>query len=81
MGPRSMCRNACNTYRLKERTDWHALSKCTLVQLCTEGSCSADQGRVAGAIQPVEEIGQLCRERKAFFHTDAAQAVGKACAQ
>lgn len=33
----------------------------------------------AGAIQPVEEIGALCRERKIFFHTDAAQAVGKVC--
>lgn len=30
-----------------------------------------------GVIQPVEEIGRLCRERKVFFHTDAAQAVGK----
>lgn len=30
-----------------------------------------------GIIQPVEEIGKLCRERKVFFHTDAAQAVGK----
>lgn len=30
-----------------------------------------------GIIQPVEEIGALCRERKVFFHTDAAQAVGK----
>lgn len=30
-----------------------------------------------GVIQPMEEIGKLCRMRKVFFHTDAAQAVGK----
>lgn len=30
-----------------------------------------------GVIQPIEEIGQLCRSKKVFFHTDAAQAVGK----
>lgn len=30
-----------------------------------------------GVIQPIEEIGKLCRSRKVFFHTDAAQAVGK----
>ncbi|TPX73742.1 cysteine desulfurase [Chytriomyces confervae] len=30
-----------------------------------------------GVIQPMEEIGKLCRARKIFFHTDAAQAVGK----
>ncbi|KAF3912578.1 Kynureninase [Orbilia brochopaga] len=30
-----------------------------------------------GVIQPVEEIGRLCRAHKVFFHTDAAQAVGK----
>lgn len=30
-----------------------------------------------GVIQPIAEIGKLCRSRKVFFHTDAAQAVGK----
>lgn len=30
-----------------------------------------------GVIQPMAEIGKLCRSRKIFFHTDAAQAVGK----
>ena len=30
-----------------------------------------------GVIQPMAEIGALCRSRKIFFHTDAAQAVGK----
>jgi cysteine desulfurase len=30
-----------------------------------------------GVIQPLKEIGKLCRSKKVFFHTDAAQAVGK----
>ena len=30
-----------------------------------------------GVIQPMEEIGKLCRSKKVFFHTDAAQALGK----
>jgi cysteine desulfurase len=30
-----------------------------------------------GVVQPIEEIGKMCREKKIFFHTDAAQAVGK----
>lgn len=30
-----------------------------------------------GVRQPIEEIGKICRKRKVFFHTDAAQAVGK----
>ena len=30
-----------------------------------------------GVVQPLQSIGALCRKYKAFFHTDAAQAVGK----
>ena len=30
-----------------------------------------------GVIQPISEIGRLCRSRNVYFHTDAAQAVGK----
>ena len=30
-----------------------------------------------GAIQPVAEIGRICRERGVLFHSDAAQALGK----
>lgn len=30
-----------------------------------------------GVKQPVKEIGHLCRSKSVFFHTDAAQAVGK----
>ncbi len=29
-----------------------------------------------GTVQPIEEIGALCRERKVLFHTDAVQAAG-----
>ncbi|MDY4251300.1 MULTISPECIES: cysteine desulfurase NifS [unclassified Clostridium] len=29
-----------------------------------------------GTIQPIKEIGKICRERKVFFHTDAVQVVG-----
>src|SRR6202163_310191 len=30
-----------------------------------------------GVLQPVAEIGKLCRERGVIFHTDAVQAIGK----
>lgn len=30
-----------------------------------------------GVIQPVEQIGKICRQKGVFFHTDAAQAFGK----
>lgn len=30
-----------------------------------------------GVIQPLEEIGRICRSKGVFFHTDAAQAIGK----
>ena len=30
-----------------------------------------------GIIQPLEQIGQICRNNNVFFHTDCAQAIGK----
>jgi len=30
-----------------------------------------------GTVQPIREVGRLCEERGAIFHTDAAQAAGK----
>jgi cysteine desulfurase len=30
-----------------------------------------------GSLQPIREIGAMCREKGVFFHTDAVQAIGK----
>lgn len=30
-----------------------------------------------GTIQPIEKIGKICKEKKVYFHTDAAQSFGK----
>jgi len=30
-----------------------------------------------GILQPIAEIGQICRDRQVLFHSDAAQAIGK----
>jgi len=30
-----------------------------------------------GTIEPIEEIGKICRQRGVWFHTDAAQSFGK----
>src|SRR3989344_450108 len=30
-----------------------------------------------GTIEPIEEIGKICREEKIYFHTDASQSFGK----
>lgn len=29
-----------------------------------------------GTLQPIAEIGRICRERGVYFHTDAVQAFG-----
>lgn len=31
-----------------------------------------------GVLQPIQEVGALCQDREIIFHTDAAQAIGKA---
>jgi cysteine desulfurase len=55
-----------NLDQLKETID----NKTSIVSVMTANN-------EIGTIQPVEEIGKICREHGVFFHTDAAQAVGK----
>ncbi|XQJ28078.1 cysteine desulfurase, putative [Leishmania guyanensis] len=39
-------------------------------------SCMTAHNEI-GVLQPIREIGALCRSKKVLFHTDAAQALGK----
>ena len=48
-----------------------------IVSLCISFLLSCACNRPAGVVQPMAEIGKLCRSKKVFFHTDAAQATGK----
>lgn len=32
-----------------------------------------------GVVQPLKEIGEICRKNKVFFHSDIAQMLGKVC--
>ncbi len=47
-----------------------AITKGTLVSVMTANN-------EVGTLQPIREIGRICAEKDALFHTDAAQAAGK----
>ncbi len=52
---------------------------CELVAAMRDDTCLVTVMTVnneIGTIQPIAEIGAVCRERGVFFHTDAVQAVG-----
>ena len=53
-----------------------ALIEATLTEETILVSVMAAHNEI-GVIQPVAEIGRICRERGIVFHTDAVQAVGK----
>ena len=51
-----------------------------LEQAITEQTCLISVMAInneIGVIQPLAEIGKICRKHKVYFHTDAAQAFGK----
>lgn len=57
--------------------DLHVLEECLKSHPDTALVSVMAVNNEIGVIQPLKEIGTLCRKYKTFFHTDAAQAVGK----
>uniref|UniRef100_A0A7I4XXR9 cysteine desulfurase n=1 Tax=Haemonchus contortus TaxID=6289 RepID=A0A7I4XXR9_HAECO len=57
------------------RVDLKALQDAITPETCLVSTMTVNNE--IGVIQPIKEIGEICRERKVAFHTDAAQAVGK----
>ncbi|WKX88989.1 hypothetical protein Q1695_008551 [Nippostrongylus brasiliensis] len=57
------------------RVDLKALEQSITPQTCLVSTMTVNNE--IGVIQPIKEIGEICRARKIPFHTDAAQAAGK----
>ncbi|KAJ1351162.1 cysteine desulfurase [Parelaphostrongylus tenuis] len=59
----------------KGRVDLKKLEEAINPQTCLVSAMAVNNE--IGVIQPIKEIGDICREKKVTFHTDAAQALGK----
>jgi hypothetical protein len=46
---------------------------CPVLPACTAQVSVMAVNNEIGVVQPLADIGKLCREKKVFFHTDAAQ--------
>ncbi|KHJ98905.1 aminotransferase, class V [Oesophagostomum dentatum] len=57
------------------RVDLKALEQAITPKTCLVSTMTVNNE--IGVIQPIKEIGELCRSKKVTFHTDAAQAIGK----
>ena len=81
LGAEELYHNSCVEHDMLSCVDQHKLHQQDLKVPC--GACSLSayistrDSVHTGVVQPMEEIGKMCRENKVFFHTDGAQAVGK----